>query len=175
MGSRPARLTVLGGQAAALLAIAAFAFTNTRNVAVFAVLVAVWSLFAWALNPPMQASILTAAPAAGMTAMALNISGLYLGTGVAAALGGVILSVSRIAYLPLVAGLLVLAALALGSGRTMDRETSPPTRNHHAVSRRILNDDRQSVTRAPAAGVRSRVGGCLQPEVSVSQWRWASR
>ena len=124
-GPRPARLTVIGGHAAALLAIAAFAFTGARNVAVFAALVALWSLFAWALNPPMQASILSAAPSAAMTAMALNISGLYLGTGVAAALGGLILNVSRVAYLPLVAGLLVLTALALATGRTIEREPNP--------------------------------------------------
>jgi hypothetical protein len=49
--------------------------SGTRSVVASAAL-AVWSLFAWALNPPMQASVLAAAPHAGMTAMALNISAL---------------------------------------------------------------------------------------------------
>jgi predicted MFS family arabinose efflux permease len=50
-----------------------------------------------------------------MTALALNISGLYLGTGVAAALGGIVLSLWGVTYIPLVAGLLLLAALGLAS------------------------------------------------------------
>lgn len=114
-GPRSARLVVIGGHGVALLALAAFAFTGTRSALIFAVLVALWSLFAWALNPPMQASILTAAPDAAMTALALNISGLYLGTGVAAALGGIVLSLWGVTYIPLVAGLLLLAALGLAS------------------------------------------------------------
>lgn len=55
--------------------------------------------------------MLGAAPDAAMTALALNISGLYLGTGVAGALGGVVLSVWGAEFIPLVAGLLLLGAL----------------------------------------------------------------
>lgn len=127
-GPRRARLLVIGGHAVALLGLAALAFSGIRNVAAFAVLVAVWSVFAWALNPPMQASMLAAAPAAAATAMALNITGLYLGTGVAAALGGLILTTTSIAYLPLAAGALLLAAMALAAGR------APSSR--HAAGRR---------------------------------------
>lgn len=60
--------------------------------------------------------MLAAAPGAAMPALALNISGPYLGTGVGAGLGGV-LAVSRAAFIPLVGGLLLLAALALASGQ----------------------------------------------------------
>ncbi|WP_422646984.1 hypothetical protein [Actinoalloteichus caeruleus] len=45
---------------------------------------AAWSVFAWALNPPMRASTIAAAPGSAMTAVSLNISGLYVG----AAVGG---------------------------------------------------------------------------------------
>lgn len=124
-GPRPARLVVIGGHSVALLGLAAFALTGSRSIVAFAVLVALWSLFAWALNPPMQASMLAAAPDAAMTAVALNISGLYLGTAVAAALGGVVLSVSNAATIPLVAGLLLLAALALAWPPTTDPEQTP--------------------------------------------------
>lgn len=114
-GPRPARLVVIGGHSAALLGLAAYGFTGARSIVAFAALVALWSLFAWALSPPMQASMLAAAPDAAMTAVALNISGLYLGTAVAAALGGMVLSVAGTALIPLFAGLLLLAALALAS------------------------------------------------------------
>ncbi len=69
--------------------------------------------------------MLAAALDVAMTAMALNSSGLYLGTGVAAALGGVVLSVSNAAVIPLVGGLLLLAALGLAWPRTTDAEKAP--------------------------------------------------
>jgi len=59
--------------------------------------VALWSVFAWGLNPPMQGSLLAIAPQAGMTAMALNISGLYLGT------GGIV-AVTDVRFVPLAGG-----------------------------------------------------------------------
>ncbi len=61
-GPRPAKLIVIGGHAVAPGALAVFASTGIRNVAAFAVLVAVWSVFAWALKAPLQASMLAAAP-----------------------------------------------------------------------------------------------------------------
>ncbi|CAL9353663.1 hypothetical protein SUDANB99_00501 [Streptomyces sp. enrichment culture] len=44
-----------------------------------------------------------AGPQVAMTALALNISGLYLGTGVAGALGGTIISIADIGWVPVVA------------------------------------------------------------------------
>ncbi len=126
-GPRRARLIVIGGHGVALLGLAAFAFSGASSILGFAVLVGVWSVFAWALTPPMQASMLAAAPGAAMPALALNISGLYLGTGVAAAVGGVVLAVSRAAFIPLVGGLLLLAALVMASGRATGHHDSATT------------------------------------------------
>ncbi|MFI9627053.1 MFS transporter [Streptomyces sp. NPDC052042] len=89
-GPRRARLAVLGGHALALALLAALVFLGTP-VWVLATGIGVWSVFAWALNPPMQASTIQAAPEAAMTAVSLNISGLYLGTAVAGATGGLAL------------------------------------------------------------------------------------
>ncbi|QOR69866.1 MFS transporter [Ruania alkalisoli] len=86
-GPRRARLIVLAGHAIALAIVATLIFTGAP-VWLFGAAVALWSVFAWALNPPMQASTIAAAPAAPMTAVSLNISGLYLGTAVAGAVGG---------------------------------------------------------------------------------------
>ena len=123
-GPRPALLVVIGGHAVALLGLAVLTFSGTRSVIAFAALVAVWSVFAWALNPPMQASMLAAAPGAEGTALALIISGLYLGTGVAAALGGLIIATTSLSYLPLAAAALLLAGLSLaaaGGGQVRGR------------------------------------------------------
>lgn len=131
-GPRPARLIVIGGHAGALGALAVFAATGMRSIVVFAVLVAVWSIFAWALNPPLQASMLAAAPDAPATALALNITGLYLGTGVAGALGGLVLATAGVAYIPLAGAALLLAALTFAAGRTgtptAHADTAPPSR-----------------------------------------------
>ncbi|MGH3769764.1 MAG: MFS transporter, partial [Pseudonocardiaceae bacterium] len=68
--------TVIGGHAIALALLAALFFTGWGNVIMLGVLIAVWSVFAWGLNPPIQGSILSAAgPSAGMSALGLNISG----------------------------------------------------------------------------------------------------
>lgn len=90
IGSRRARITVLGGHAATL-GILALLGCFTPPTWLFIAAVGFWALFAWALNPPMQASTIAAAPEAPMTAVALNISGLYLGTAAAGAIGGVLL------------------------------------------------------------------------------------
>ncbi|GAA5129243.1 hypothetical protein GCM10023320_49440 [Pseudonocardia adelaidensis] len=126
-GPRRARQLAIGGHGGALLLVAVFAFRGTRSAVVFAVLVAVWSVFAWALNPPMQASVLAAAPHAGMTAMALNISALYLGTGVAGVLGGAIVDLTAANFVPLAGGVLLLIALFFASLREHRTRASPVT------------------------------------------------
>ena len=104
---------VLAGHGAALLLLAALAFSGQDSPILLLASIAVWSMFAWALNPPIQGSLLAAAPQAGMTALALNISGLYLGTGVAGALGGAVTALADVRYVPLTAGFLLLGALIL--------------------------------------------------------------
>lgn len=134
-GPRRARQLAIGGHGVALLLVAVFAFSGARSVAVFAVLVAVWSVFAWALNPPMQASVLAAAPHAGVTAMALNISALYLGTGVAGVLGGAIVDLAAVSFVPLAGGVLLLIALvsaSLRERRTRAASITPDGETHES-------------------------------------------
>lgn len=74
----------------------------------------------------MQASVLAAAgPTSGMTALALNISGLYLGTGVAGALGGAVISSAGVQYVPLVATALMVCSLLLAPLPARDRAQEP--------------------------------------------------
>ncbi|MEU6359120.1 MFS transporter [Streptomyces albidoflavus] len=105
---------VLAGHAALLALAAALVLGEAGNRYLLAAVVAGWAFFAWALTPPVQGSILAAAgPARGMTAVSLNIAGLYLGTGVAAATGGAVVSLAGVAYVPLLAAALMALALVL--------------------------------------------------------------
>jgi predicted MFS family arabinose efflux permease len=105
---------VVGGHAAALVVAAVPGIGGTAGPALLAAVVAGWAFFAWALTPPVQGSILAVAgPSAGMTALALNISGLYLGTGVAGALGGLVIDAVGIRYVPVAAAVLMAASFAL--------------------------------------------------------------
>ncbi|SFE05672.1 Predicted arabinose efflux permease, MFS family [Actinopolyspora alba] len=117
---------VVGGHLAALILAGLFGVSGVTSAIVLGVLVALWSTFAWSLNPPMQGSVLAAAPQAGMTAMALNISGLYLGTGVGGAIGGVVVSTLGASYVPFVGAVLMLVAFSL-TPRVRQHATATPT------------------------------------------------
>ncbi|MFJ1589682.1 MFS transporter [Kitasatospora albolonga] len=105
-GGRRSRLIVIGGHAAALAATGALLALDSPML-ILMLGIAAWSVFAWALNPPLQASTVEAAPQAPMTAISLNISGLYLGTAVAAGIGGIIVDGPGPLWIP------VAAAVAL--------------------------------------------------------------
>ncbi len=104
LGPRRSLRLVVGGHVLALALAAALVFSGIGNPVVMGAVIAFWAVFAWGLNPPVQGSIMGAAgPQAAMTALALNICGLYLGTGVAGALGGAVIGVSDITWVPVAA------------------------------------------------------------------------
>ncbi|MEV5598007.1 MFS transporter [Streptomyces sp. NPDC052496] len=126
-GPRRSLRLVIGGHAVTLGLAAALGFSGVGSPYVLAGVIGCWAVFAWGLNPPIQGSILTAAgPASGMTALALNISGLYLGTGVAGALGGTVIDTVGIRYVPLAA----TVSMALSFALTL--LPSAPTHRHTA-------------------------------------------
>lgn len=113
-GPRRSLRLVIGGHAITLGLATALIFSGWSNPYVLAGVIGCWAVFAWGLNPPIQGSILTAAgPDSGMTALALNISGLYLGTGVAAALGGTVIDMVGVRHVPLAATVLMVLSFAL--------------------------------------------------------------
>jgi predicted MFS family arabinose efflux permease len=109
------RLTVIGGHALTLVGLAVLVATGA-SLWLFALAVAAWSFFAWALNPPMQAGIIAAAPDAPMTAVSLNLSGLYLGTAGAGALGGLVLDLGDPTAIPIIAAATLLCAWIVATG-----------------------------------------------------------
>ncbi|MEU0100717.1 MFS transporter [Streptomyces sp. NPDC006267] len=113
-GPRRSLRRVLAGHAFTLALAAGLVLSGIGNRYVLLAVIACWAVFAWALTPPVQGSILAAAgPAAGMTALSLNISGLYLGTGVAAAAGGALIGTLGVPCVPLAATVLVTLAFLL--------------------------------------------------------------
>ena len=113
-GPRRSLQLVIGGHAITLALATALAFSEISSPYLLAVVIGCWSVFAWGLNPPVQGSILAAAgPESGMTALALNISGLYLGTAAAAAIGGAVVDAVGIQYVPLVATAMMLLSFLL--------------------------------------------------------------
>ena len=111
-GARSARSAILAGHALALLLVGSLVMLGAPAWA-FGAAVALWSVFAWALNPPLQASTIAAAPATAMTAVSLNISGLYLGTALAGALGGLVVDSIGAEAVPFVGAAALIAAWAI--------------------------------------------------------------
>lgn len=115
-GPRVGRLVIVGGHAVSLLAVGAYLVAGGGLTIWFFALVGLWSLFAWALSPAMQASIIAVDPKHAMLSAALGISGLYGGAGVGAAVGGPLIDNIGAAAVPL-AGFVFVAGAWLFSAR----------------------------------------------------------
>lgn len=86
----------------------------TRSVTwTFLVLIAVWSAFAWALSPAVQAGIIAIDPQRAMLALALGISGLYGGSAVGAAIGAYLIDNHSAAAIPFSGAAVVAGAWLL--------------------------------------------------------------
>jgi predicted MFS family arabinose efflux permease len=77
-----------------------------------AVVLALWGVFCWAFNPPVQALLLELAPTGGLV-LSLNASAIYLGTALAGVVGGTVIGMGGMLMLPLVAAALVLVVIVL--------------------------------------------------------------
>jgi DHA1 family purine base/nucleoside efflux pump-like MFS transporter len=82
------------------------------NVGAAAVALFVWSVFTWAFNPPIQNLLLEMASGGGLL-LALNASAIYLGAGLAAIIGGVVINLFGVQLLPPIAAVLGLIVLGL--------------------------------------------------------------
>lgn len=116
-GPRTGRLVIVGGHAVALLAVGLYFLAGGGFGSWFLVLVAAWSLFAWALSPAMQASIMAVDPKHAMLSAALGISGLYGGAGIGAAVGGALLDNLGAAAVPFAGFVFVTGAWLFASRR----------------------------------------------------------
>jgi predicted MFS family arabinose efflux permease len=67
-------------------------------------------MFTWAFNPPIQNLLLELG---GGLLISLNASAIYLGAGLSAVVGGLVIQLVGITYLPLIAAVLDVAVLGL--------------------------------------------------------------
>ena len=72
----------------------------------------VWSLFTWAFNPPIQNLLLELGSGGGLL-LAMNASAIYLGAGLSAIAGGVVINLVGVEMLPPIAAALGVVVLAL--------------------------------------------------------------
>jgi DHA1 family purine base/nucleoside efflux pump-like MFS transporter len=72
----------------------------------------VWSLFTWAFNPPIQNLLLELGSGGGLL-LALNASAIYLGAGLSAVLGGLVIKLVGVQLLPPIAAVLGVVVLGL--------------------------------------------------------------
>ena len=99
--------------AAHILLLPVFSFTPLHPV-VLAVLVFVWSNFAWCFVAPQQARLVTIAPQSAALSLALNAAMIYLGIAIGSAAGGELVAWAGLGGLGLAAsGMAVLALIHL--------------------------------------------------------------
>ncbi|GAA2061017.1 MFS transporter [Streptomyces albiaxialis] len=132
----------VGGHVLAMAAATVLAFLADGGgwaaLVPLALVIAAWSVVGWSFNPPAQGVLMSIAPHAATTALALNISAMYLGTGVGGALGGLILKAGDgdVAWVPAAATVLLASSYVLArrvakdarpGGRTVTGERSGTT------------------------------------------------
>ncbi|WP_329481960.1 MFS transporter [Kribbella sp. NBC_01484] len=83
--------------------------TMTTEVGAAAALF-IWGMFTWAFNPPIQNLLLELG---GGLLISLNASAIYLGAGLSAVVGGLVIQAFGVSYLPLLSAVLSLAVLGL--------------------------------------------------------------
>jgi predicted MFS family arabinose efflux permease len=108
-GSLRTLLAVLTGF---VLVIATLPLTATSVIGA-GVALFVWSLFTWSFNPPIQNLLLELGSGGGLL-LALNASAIYFGSGLAAVVGGLVISLVGVQLLPPIAaglGIIVLGLL----------------------------------------------------------------
>jgi len=106
-----------------VVVIATLPFT-AQTTAGAAIALFVWSLFTWSFNPPVQNLLLDLSNGAGLL-LALNASAIYLGAGLSAILGGVVIHLAGVQALPPIAAVLGLAVLVLLTSLHRSRQPEP--------------------------------------------------
>jgi len=110
----------------------------------------VWSVFAWAFNPPIQSLLLDLG---GGLLLALNASAIYVGSGLAAVVGGVAIKLVGVQYLPPIAAVLgvVVLGLLMLLRRSHGLQQAEDLRTHHAEHLHTGSECPESATRPEVA------------------------
>ena len=107
-GAVPTLFTLLAGSVVTVAVLA----PAGRTVVGAAVVLALWAVFSWAFNPPVQSLLLELAPSGGLV-LSLNASAIYLGTAIGGMVGGIVIGAGGLLLLPVVSAGFSLAVIAL--------------------------------------------------------------
>lgn len=77
------------------------------------VILVVWGMANWSINPPMQSRLVDLAPSSAGLTLAMNAAAIYLGIGLSGVTGGLVLEFSGTLALGPVAAVIALAALVV--------------------------------------------------------------
>ncbi|WP_152362736.1 MFS transporter [Microlunatus speluncae] len=120
-GTRTVLLAVLIG----FTVLVVFLPLAARSVIGAGILLLLWGLFGWAFNPPVQTLLVEiSGPRAGLL-ISLNASAIYLGSGIAGGLGGLVIGVAGAGVLPYVSAGLGVLGLVIGIVTVLRRERVP--------------------------------------------------
>lgn len=86
---------------------------TTTTIASAAIVLFLWSLFTWSVNPPIQNMLLGFSATNGGLLLSLNASAIYLGAGLSGVVGGVVIGTLGVLALPIVGALLGTVAIGL--------------------------------------------------------------
>lgn len=86
---------------------------TATTVASAAVVLFVWGLFTWSVNPPIQYWLIELSPANSSLLLSLNASAIYFGVGLSGVFGGIVINSAGILALPPIAAVVALAATVL--------------------------------------------------------------
>jgi predicted MFS family arabinose efflux permease len=98
------------------------------TVAGAAVVLALWAVFSWAFNPPVQSLLLELAPTGGLV-LSLNASAIYLGTAIGGMVGGIVIGAGGLLALPVVSAGFTLVVIALLLTLQLGRRRSSGSRH----------------------------------------------
>lgn len=111
----------------AAMAVSLLAWPLAGSLATMALVLTPWALGCFSSNSAQQARLAAAAPALAGVLVSLNTSAMYLGQGIGAALGGMLLGLRGYAALAPAAALGLVLATALSAWLAWHRRTRPAT------------------------------------------------
>jgi predicted MFS family arabinose efflux permease len=115
-------LTVHAANASMALGLVGLMFVGSSLVG-FALCCVLWGLGIFAGNSSQQARLAGASPELAGASIALNTSMIYLGQAIGTSIGGAVIATSGYAWLPLIASVVLVGALALSlRASSLDRQ-----------------------------------------------------
>ncbi|MEN1937036.1 MFS transporter [Paenibacillus sp. 102] len=96
---------------------------TTFNTPLFLIIMVIWSMLSWALQPAIQSYFILSAPDTSDIQQSLNNSAAHVGMALGSTIGGIIIKHSSVEMNAVAGGVLVLAALFVGLASIRNKKT----------------------------------------------------